>query len=159
MLLQVLLEVINKCKTKNRMKQYLLIVLLSTFSITSFGQKLKSDGITVEMTKYEVTEQDVPMFGKQKMILGTFQVKEGKKKVATHNFIIPIIKGEISHIAVLGSDGQKIFPRLHYVNEEKAFTYHEGTEKEGKEVAKKSGSQKNIVLSGLLIWARLTYNQ
>ena len=141
------------------MKKYLLIMLISTFSILSFSQKLESNGITVDLKKYEVTEQDVPMFGKQKMISGTFMIKKGKKKLATQNFLIPIMKNEISHIAVLDANGQKIFPRLHYLAEVKAFTYYEGTENEGKEITMKSGSQKEIVLSGLLIWAKLYYDK
>ena len=90
-------------------------------------------------------------------IEGPFVIKKEGKKIATHDFLIPIMEGEISHIAVLDNKGQKIFPRLHYIVEEKAYTYNEGSANEGKETAIKTGDQKEIVLSGLLIWAKLTY--
>jgi len=141
------------------MKKYLLILFMSTISISSFGQKLESEGITVELKKYEVTEQEVPIFGKQKMIIGIFIIKKGKKKVATHNFLVPIMKDKISHIAVLDEKGEKLFPRLHFVADKITFTYYEGMENEGKEIVIKSESQKDIVLSGLLIWAKLTHNK
>lgn len=126
-------------------------------AIISYGQKNEVDGYINELKKYEVTEQEVPFFGMQKIIMGTFIVKKGKKKVATHDFIIPIMNGNISHIAVLDSKGNKIFPRLHYLVEEKAYTFYEGTDKEGKEKALKSNNQKEIVLSGLMIWTKLKY--
>lgn len=91
------------------MRTYLLAIVLLTASILSFGQKLEENGITVDLKKYEIKEQEVPMFGKQKMITGTFLIKEGKKKMATHNFLVPIMMEEITHIAVLDKNGQKIF--------------------------------------------------
>ena len=138
-------------------KKIVLIAFVSLITNFTFGQKIESDGFSVEYKKYEITEQEVPMFGKQKMIMGTFVIKKEGKKIATHDFLIPIMEGEISHIAVLDDKGKKIFPRLHYIVEEKAYTYNEGSANEGKETAIKTGDQKEIVLSGLLIWAKLTY--
>ncbi len=141
------------------MRFFLLIALISIFPILTYGQKLESNGLTVEFKNYEVTEQEVPMFGNQTVIMGTFIVKQGKKKIATHEFLVPIKKEELSHITVLDSKGERIFPRLHFISEEKAFTYNEGTVNEGKEFVKKSDSQKDIVLSGLLIWSKLKHKE
>lgn len=141
------------------MKKIVLIAFVSLITNFTFGQNIESDGFSVEYKKYEITEQEVPMFGKQKMIMGTFVTKKDGKKIATHDFLIPIMKGEISHIAVLDDKGQKIFPRLHYIAEEKAYTYNEGSPNEGKEIAIQTGDEKEIVLSGLLIWAKLTYKK
>lgn len=141
------------------MKKIVLMAFASLIAIVTMGQEIESDGLSVEYKKYEITEQEVPMFGKQTMILGTFIITQGKEKIATHDFIVPIMKGELSHIAVLDDKGQKIFPRLHYIVDEKAYTYSEGSANAGKEIAMKIGDQKEIVLSGLFIWAKLTYNK
>lgn len=141
------------------MKKIVLMAFASLIAIVTMGQEIVSDGLSVVYKKYEITEQEVPLFGKQTMILGTFIITKGKEKIATHDFIVPIMKGELSHIAVLDDNGQKIFPRLHYIAEEKAYTYNEGSANAGKEIAMKIGDQKEIVLSGLFIWAKLTYNK
>jgi hypothetical protein len=141
------------------MRKKILLTLISLIPFLTFGQKLESDGMSIEFKKYEVTNQEVPIFGKQTLIMGTFIIKKGNKKVAVHDFLVPVIKGELSHITALDSKGEKIFPRLHYVPSEKAYTYFEGTENEGKEIALKSDNQKEIVMSGLLIWAKLKYKK
>lgn len=61
------------------MKSIFLIALLSMLPLITYGQKLKSDGISVEILSYELTEQEFPVFGKQTMILGTFVIKKGRK--------------------------------------------------------------------------------
>lgn len=141
------------------MRKKILITIILMIPILTFGQKLESGGLSVEFKNYEVTEQEVSMFGKQTIIMGTFIIKQGKKKIATHDFLVPIMKGELSHIAVLDSKGKKIYPRLHFVPDKKTFTYYEGTENEGNEIAMKSDNQKDLVLSGLLIWAKVTYKK
>ena len=122
-----------------------------------FGQQSKSDSLTLEFKKYEITEQEFPLLGKQKVIMGTVIIKKDNKKIATHDFLVPIKQEPISHIAVLDTKGQKIDPRIHYNVEEEAFTYYEGTDKEGKVKVKDSLTQKELVLFGLWVWARLIY--
>jgi hypothetical protein len=136
------------------------IIILTIFTLMSsyiFGQQSKSDSLTLEFKKYEITEQDFPLLGKQKVIMGTVIIKKGNKKIATHDFLVPLKQDPISHIAVLDTKSQKIEPRIHYNISEKAFTYYEGTDKEGKVKVKDTLPQKDLVLFGLWVWARLIY--
>lgn len=139
------------------MKKIILFSLCTIVYSVIFGQKSNKDSLILEFKKYEITEQDYPLIGKQKVITGTVLIKKGKKKIATHDFIVPIIKEQISHIAVLGIDGQKIEPRIHYNSTDKLFTYFEGTDKAGQVKVNGDKDQKELVLFGLWVWAQLMY--
>ena len=88
------------------MKQIIFFSFLVFIACRSFGQASQSDSLVVEYKKYELTEQDLPLMGKQNMIMGTIIIKKGAKVIASHDFLVPIIKGVISHIAVLDENGK-----------------------------------------------------
>jgi hypothetical protein len=139
------------------MKELIFSLSLALICILAHSQIIESDGFVIELTNFGISEHDVQLMGKQKLITGTFTVTKDNRKIATHDFLVPIMKEKISHITVLDSGGEKIFPRMHYLTEEQSYTYYEGTDKEGKEKITKTGNQQEIVLSGLIIWTRLTY--
>jgi hypothetical protein len=139
------------------MKKLLIVSLLTVFSTYIWGQNSNTDSITVKVKQYEIVEQDLPLFGKQKIITGTLIVLKDKKEIASHSFLIPLMEKPISHIAVYDSNNKRIEPRIHYQKNENCFTYYEGTEKEGKIKIEKNLSQKDLVLFGLWVWAKQIY--
>jgi hypothetical protein len=160
-------------------KNFIFILILLSTTLT-FGQKIELDGLTVKIKEYEIVEQEDPMSGKSNLIRGSFVVKKGKKKVAIHSYavtffdeyLISLMKndttindsvlpkiGEINRIAFFDSKGL-VNPSLKYDSNEQAFSYYyEGKIDGRKEIAINNKSQQEIVLSGLYIWARLTYEK
>ncbi len=141
------------------MRKCILIAIITLMAHVLFGQSIESDGLTVELKKYSETETEFATLGKQSIIVGVFSVLKENKTMVTYSYVAPIIKGRVSHVTVLERSGEKILPRVHYLEEEKSFTYNEGTENEGKEKALKSDSTQEIVLSGLMVWAKLKYSK
>jgi len=139
------------------MKKAFILTIVVLISLTISGQGSKTDSLTVEFKKYEITEQVVPMFGKQKIITGTIIIQQNRKEIAMHNFLAPILKEPLSHIAVYDSKGKRIEPRIHYDIEKKQFTCNEGTDKEKRIKVNDNLNQKDLVLFGLRIWAREIY--
>ena len=138
------------------MNKYLATLTLVTLTLISFGQKLSSDGITVKLEGYEIVKKVVPIVGLYEEYKGSFVVIRGKTIIATYNFTAPIYSDNISEIKVMRDS--IIEPVLQFNISDETFTYYKGTENEGKEAALKTKNDKKTILSGLLIWSKLIYN-
>ena len=137
-------------------KTLLLLIFLTCQSV-GFAQKKGEKALTAQLNSYELQEQDMGILGKQTFVTGKVTFKKGKKKLGTYGFIAPILKGQLSHLAIIDDKGEKIFPRIHYDQEGNCFTYYEGTDNEGKECDLGELDQKALITKGLLVWGTLTY--
>lgn len=70
------------------MKKAFILTIVALVSLTVFAQEKRNDSLTIDFKKYEISEQDVPMFGKQKLITGTIIIKQGEKEIGMRNFLI-----------------------------------------------------------------------
>jgi hypothetical protein len=139
------------------MKKTFILTIVALMSLTVFAQETRNDSLTIDFKKYEISEQDVPMFGKQKLITGTIIIKQGEKEIGMHNFLVPVMKEPISHIAVYDSKGKRMEPRIHYDATKNCFTCNEGSDKEETIKITEKLNQKDLILFGLKIWVRLIY--
>ena len=65
------------------MRKLFILTICTLMSSYLFGQQSKSDSLTLEFKKYEITEQEFPLLGKQKVIMGTVIIKKDNKKILT----------------------------------------------------------------------------
>jgi len=117
----------------------------------SYCQKIEVDEFAIEIKKYEIIDQDFNLLGKQKMIIGVVTITHNKND-NDYRFYVPLREDTIVDIAMRGMDDKELFPKMWYNAKEKVFYYDDNNE-----VALKTGDYKEIILSGILIWARLEF--
>lgn len=160
------------------MKKNLFALLIFLLPLCGMAQELTKDGITVRIDQFDESERDLPSIGTQSIYVGTFTVLRGTKEIAVYSYVVPLWSeelrefalndqsrdpgtiseaGTISHIDVTNDQGEKQEPRLRYSPKEKAFIANEYTENKTTISAIQTGSDKEITLSGLLIWAVMNY--
>ena len=133
---------------KTIIRLFFMISLLISANF-SFSQKIESDGFVIEIKKDELIEQDMGFLGKQKMIVGVATITYDKKD-KDYRFYVPLREDTIVDVAMRDMKDKELFPKMWYNAKEKMFKYDDK-----QEVALKTSDYKEIILSGILIWARL----
>lgn len=93
-------------------------------------------------------QQDFQLIGKRKIIIGVVNIKNDKYK-KNYRFYAPLKNDTVYEIALSDMNDMELFPKLWYHLRDKSFTF-EGQ----KEFAIKSSNNIDIIISGVLIWAK-----
>ena len=93
--------------------------------------------------------------GDHETLSGIVKVKcKGSQK---GKYIYNLIKsnGKYSHLTIRNLNHKKLQPLLYYNEKTKSFDYWHGTDKEGSAIITSDKSDKEIILSGFVIWLKL----
>jgi hypothetical protein len=133
------------------MKKILLITisLFSLLNVSSiFCQKLESDGFIIKLEEYNIDESEMPLLGKQTIIYGIVSVAKDSI-VYKFRYYAPVMNNVIKDVALRDLDDKELFPKLWYNENDNSFRFDNNFER-----AKKSSNNKNIILSGVLIYSK-----
>ena len=129
-------------------KSFTVLIALFFVTIMSFGQKLKSGNWEVAIEKWAKSEKG--MFGETLTIYeGVVSIKRGKTKLKSHLFQYTESNGKL---VVKDLKKKVIIPQLTYLDSEKSFLYTNSKGEELKKNAVDVTKNKNIVLSGIIVW-------
>jgi hypothetical protein len=142
-----------KTSTATKMKAIILACSLFLLPLTCLqGQVLESDMGTISIDTFET--QELTFLGKKQVVHTGILLVTHENKTTAYRFYFPELDGKPSHLTIRDAENNVLEPRLYYNQADTSFSFFRGTGKEGKEKAVGGNDNKELVLSGMLIWLR-----
>lgn len=113
---------------------------------------LQENGIWIELLQFRTFERNyeklklISIYGVAKICING--------NIVQYKYYATCVSGKLNNVAIRSMNNEELFPKLKYNTNERKFLFNNISEP-----ALKTGNTKEIILSALLVWAKLQFSQ